>query len=84
MDTFNDESGIIVNESKYTKVYGGDVKIDLKHFYDPNTVLLLHFEEGSGSKAVDSSDYNNHGKLIGNPQWVTGKYGKCLNFDYRF
>jgi len=38
------------------------------------------FEEGSGSTANDSVG-NNHGNLIGDPEWVTGKIGKALEFN---
>jgi len=54
-------------------------------------VLSLHFDEGSGNIAYDSSGNNNHGNLYdgnitnddGNtpPQWVDGKFGKALSFD---
>ena len=31
--------------------------------------------------ANDSSGNNNHGTLVGNPQWVDGKFGKALKFN---
>jgi hypothetical protein len=53
----------------------------------------LHFNEGSGTIAYDSSGNNNHGTLYsgsticsnpptsGCPTWVDGKFGKALSFD---
>ncbi len=40
-----------------------------------------NFDEGSGDIAKDSSGNGNDGKLIRNPVWVEGKYGKALRFD---
>ena len=39
------------------------------------------FDEGSGNKAKDSSGTGNGGDFQGNPKWVTGKFGKCLEFN---
>jgi len=38
-------------------------------------------DDGSGTTAKDSSSKKNNGKLMGGPQWVTGKVGKALKFD---
>ena len=38
-------------------------------------------DEGSGTTARDSSGNNNHGQLIGGPQWVNGILGGALQFD---
>ena len=43
-------------------------------------VLVLHFDEGSGTIARDSSGYGNDGTIYG-ATWVDGKYGKALWFD---
>ncbi|MBI2657301.1 VWA domain-containing protein [Candidatus Woesearchaeota archaeon] len=56
---------------------------------DSSTVLLMHFEEGSGQNADDSSQYNNDGTLgssagsdANDPSWDTGKIGNyALKFD---
>jgi hypothetical protein len=55
-----------------------------------DTLLLMHFDEGSGQYANDSTAYNNDG-VLGNdtgttfdPTWKSGsscKYGGCLEFD---
>lgn len=45
-----------------------------------STLLLLHFDEGSGSKANDSSGSGNNGLITG-AQWVDGRFGKALSFD---
>ena len=43
-------------------------------------VLVLHFDEGSGTIARDSSGYGNDGTIYG-ATWVDGKYGEALSFD---
>jgi len=45
--------------------------------------LLGHwaFDDGSGTAAQDSSANNNHGILMGDPQWVAGKLSMALQFD---
>lgn len=40
-----------------------------------------NFDEGKGDIAGDSSANKNDGKLIRNPEWVDGKFGKALKFD---
>ena len=56
---------------------------------DPNVVLCLTFDEGTGTTAYDSSPYGNDGTLWDAnltdgenipPEWVDGKYGKALKF----
>ena len=44
------------------------------------TRLLLHFDEGTGSVAHDSSLYENHGTIHGT-EWVEGIHGSALAFD---
>ena len=46
---------------------------------DPNLILLYKFNEGAGTNALDWSGHGNHGKLMGNPQWVAGYDGSALN-----
>ena len=46
-----------------------------------NAVGIWLFNEGKGDTAKDSSENGNEGKLIGNPEWVEGKFGKALKFD---
>ncbi len=43
-------------------------------------VLVLHFDEGSGTVAKDESGHGNDGTVYG-ATWVEGKYGKALSFD---
>ncbi|MFC1636022.1 LamG-like jellyroll fold domain-containing protein, partial [Planctomycetota bacterium] len=38
-------------------------------------------DDASGTTAVDSSGYDNHGTLGGNPQWVDGIIGGALELD---
>lgn len=48
---------------------------------DGNTVLLYHFDEGSGTTVYDSSSYSNNGGF-GDATWTTdGKFGSALCFD---
>ena len=48
-------------------------------------VAQYKFDEGAGLTAYDESDYNNDGTLTNFPtdgtNWVTGKFGKALEFD---
>ncbi|MBI5153458.1 MAG: laminin G domain-containing protein, partial [Parcubacteria group bacterium] len=40
-----------------------------------------NFDEGAGDMVNDSSGNNNQGVLVGNPTWVSGRFGKALSFD---
>lgn len=44
-------------------------------------VVFLKFDEGSGKETKDSSPTGLVGKIQGDPKWVEGKDGKCLEFD---
>ena len=48
---------------------------------DPNLVAWWKFDEGMGDRALDWSGNNNHGTIMGNPQWVAGYDGGALDFD---
>ncbi|MCP4258589.1 MAG: LamG domain-containing protein [Planctomycetes bacterium] len=48
---------------------------------DPSLVGWWKLDEGSGTTAVDWSGNDNHGNLVGNPQWVAGQEGDALEFD---
>jgi hypothetical protein len=48
---------------------------------DSATVLLLHFDEGSGEIVKDSSRQANHGRIVGKAEWVSGIFGKALRFN---
>ena len=39
------------------------------------------FDEGSGTKAYDSSGNGNDGTFNGNPKWVAGHFGTAVEFD---
>ena len=39
------------------------------------------FDDNKGDTAKDSSGNGNDGKLMGDPKWVEGKFGKALSFD---
>jgi hypothetical protein len=38
-------------------------------------------DEGGGSIAYDSSASENHATLVGQPQWIVGRYGAGVEFD---
>jgi hypothetical protein len=46
-----------------------------------NVVGMWLFDEGLGNMARDSCDKGNDGEIIGNAQWVAGKYGQAIKFD---
>ena len=48
---------------------------------DDSLVLYFTFDEGSGDDVIDVSDYINNGVLVGDPEWVAGKFGTALAFD---
>ena len=48
---------------------------------DPNLVGWWKFDDGSGTIAVDSSGYGNHGRLEGDTKRVAGRIGSALDFD---
>jgi hypothetical protein len=52
-----------------------DAKIDLVTIEG-----LWLFDEGSGNVAKDLSGNDHHGEILG-AKWVSGKYGKALEFD---
>ena len=39
------------------------------------------FDEGSGDSTKDMSSKGNHAKLTEGPKWVSGKFGKALEFN---
>jgi hypothetical protein len=45
-----------------------------------DAVLILHFDEGSGTIAKDESGHGNDGTIYG-ATWTTGVSGKALQFD---
>ncbi len=50
-------------------------------FDDPAFIGWWKFDEGQGNIAYDSSGFDNHGILGGNPQWVTGVIDGALLLD---
>jgi hypothetical protein len=49
---------------------------------DPGTIAgLWLFDEGSGDVAADSSGNGNDGAFMGDPTWISGKFGNALEFD---
>jgi Concanavalin A-like lectin/glucanases superfamily len=48
---------------------------------DPWTVALFHFDENSGTSALNEIAYGNDGALLGNTSWASGKFGSGLDFE---
>jgi len=48
---------------------------------DPSFLGWWKLDEGQGTTAVDWSGHDNHGTLIGDPQWVAGNDGDALELD---
>lgn len=49
---------------------------------DPKFIVgVWLFDEGAGNASRDLSGKGNDGKLVGNPKWIAGKFGKALEFD---
>ena len=44
-------------------------------------VFLVTFEEENGDVVKDLSGFNNDGEVIGDAEWVTGKYGGGFHFN---
>jgi len=45
-------------------------------------VLMMHFNEGSGTTIYDTSGYGNNGALTASTgSWTTGKFGNAYNFN---
>ncbi|MBB17605.1 hypothetical protein CMK22_20250, partial [Candidatus Poribacteria bacterium] len=55
---------------------GGVSKVDLS-----SAVGIWLFDEGTGSETKDLSGNGNHATLVKNPKWVTGRFGKALEFN---
>ena len=48
---------------------------------DKTLILYLPFDEGSGKKAEDKSQYGHHAEPINNYKWVTGKFEKAVEIS---
>jgi|GEM_PF-6807935 len=76
--------------TSYLSTTTASVKISVQ---DSNSGLLVstglpaglvgqwHFDESSGSVALDASPNAYNGTLVGNPAWVAGKRGSALSFN---
>jgi len=47
---------------------------------DPSLVGWWKLDEGSGTRAYDSSGHGNHGTIVGNPTWIAHVGGTALEF----
>jgi hypothetical protein len=45
---------------------------------DKSLILYLPLDEGQGRTAMDASDYQNPGEIVGDAAWVEGKIGMAL------
>ncbi|MEM2282818.1 MAG: LamG-like jellyroll fold domain-containing protein, partial [Candidatus Hadarchaeales archaeon] len=72
----------VVDEFRIYNRALSDEEIQLLYFNRVSgPTLCLNFNEGSGSKALDSSGRGIHGTLYNGPSWTDGKFGKALSFD---
>jgi len=46
-----------------------------------STVAYWSFDEGTGNMVYDSTYNGNDGNIMGNPEWVDGKFGKALQYN---
>ncbi|MHC4727938.1 MAG: LamG domain-containing protein [Planctomycetota bacterium] len=60
---------------------GSVVTGDLWSFNTGSLIAWWKLDEGSGNTAVDSSDNNRNGTLVGDTSWVDGITGGALAFD---
>ena len=49
-------------------------------FADKDLILHLPFDQGTGTEAIDESQYGNNG-TVENGNWVAGKFGNALEFN---
>ena len=49
--------------------------------FEENIVAAWLMEEGSGDKIQDSTGHFPDGDIMGNPEWVDGKFGTAMKFD---
>ena len=48
---------------------------------DPTLVGYWKLDDGEGDFALDWSGYNNHGTVVGNPEWIVGQLDGALSLD---
>jgi len=46
-----------------------------------DAVAVLPLDEGRGPTIADSSGNGRQGNVVGNPEWIEGKFGTALRFD---
>jgi hypothetical protein len=61
----------VSNIGRYTSETTIDVPT-MKYSVDANTLALWHFDDGSGTTALDETTNNNDLTLVNTPSWVTG------------
>ena len=50
--------------------------------FNPEDVIAIWLlDDGNGAAATDASGNEHVGQLVGDPQWVAGKFGGALEFD---
>ena len=50
---------------------------------DKDLLLYFSFGEGKGDAVTDLSKQKNDGEIVGDADWVDGKFGKALEFSDR-
>ena len=67
---------LVLGLSVFNVSQAGVTEVDLS-----TAVGIWLFDEGSGDSTKDMSSEGNHGELVKSPKWVTGKFGKALEFN---
>ncbi len=57
------------------------VRASVAEFSPDDVIAMWLLDDGNGAVAKDASGNGHLGQLIGNPQWVAGKFGGALEFD---
>lgn len=68
-------------EPEQPEVVDGPVSDEAPFDAEPSLILYFSFDELSGNQAIDHSQYQNHGVLVGTPELVEGRFGKALKFN---
>ncbi len=69
------------SEMPSTMVEPEEIEQVLTSNSDPSLILYFSFDELNGNQTIDHSTHQNHGRLVGNPQLVEGRFGNALQFD---
>ena len=57
------------------------VSASIAEFIPEDVIAMWLLDEENGAVATDATGNGNVGQLVGNPKWVSGKFGPALEFD---